>query len=123
MKTFVLFLFFAIISLSEAARPNLRFLRSIPNRTYRKDDEKPIDVTNPMIIAKIIPVVYLKQIHIFFQSHDEEWEQLLFYVQNHNERNLEAAYQYCSSFKDFTYDSCKNYIGYLIEYFKLNGYY
>ena len=36
MKAILLFLLFIIISLSEAAGPNLRSLRSIPNRAPRR---------------------------------------------------------------------------------------
>ena len=119
MKAIILFLLFAIISLSEAARPNLRFLRSIPNRTQR--DVKRIDDTKPIIIINNFPKIILKIINTFFQSDDEARELLSFYIKNPSEKNLETACRYCSTTADFSYTDCKNYVNFLVEYLISNN--
>ena len=96
MKTFVLLLLFTIISLSGAAGPNLRFLRSIPNRTpriptiqsktdipndiiqsdYKKSDQQETDKENSsekVINESVISEAILKCINELFGNNNARY--------------------------------------------------
>ena len=117
MKASSLLLLFAIISLSEAARPNLRFLRKIAGRPIRQINNPTKD---PAYIAvpELFKTVTLQPVYIFFNSYEELLEELKDILQNINANSLEAAYQYCAQHSNFKYEYCQDYIDNLIKYWK-----
>ena len=131
MKENTLFILFILISLSEAAQPNLRFLRTIPNRNPRTpiiptSQEDPEDNTinefskppqkPSTVIPEIFDTVILKPIFIYFMSHDEEMDELKDIIHNCDDDNLEDAYTFCASINNFTKPNCKSFIDKFIIY-------
>ena len=115
MKATSLLLLLVIISLYEAARPSLRFLRKIAGRSKRKIDN---DDSAHVVVPELFQAVTLEPIYIFFNANEEYFEELKDILQKNNTNSLEAAYQYCTQISNFKYKNCQNYIDNLIKYWK-----
>ena len=129
MKTFLLLLLLAICSLTNSARPNLRLLRSIPNRKPRdplsiakpSDQEynrvidrgfrppPPITVAPPDIIDGVQVLVIFR---FFAETENQEYyEELMNLLQSDCQS---AAIQYCVNLNTiFTEALCEYYIRFL----------
>ena len=126
MKAFSLFLLCMLISLYEAARPNLRFLRSIPNRTPRNptnqsskeskrsqlsDEPREIEDNNRYVgTVTAMDDSAIGIISSYFDSNRDFLNELLDIFENTSEEALLDAIKFCTKFKNFTYDQCKKYI-------------
>ena len=137
MKTSLLLLLFIVISLSGAARPNLRFLRSIPNRIPRipitpiksdvpRDtvaiegtDNEPIIPPSPpskITCPSVFTSEELKSIYMFFIRTLTAWNKMESIILNNNRNNNETAIQYCNTYFNFDYDDCVIFVNWMIGY-------
>ena len=129
MKTFLLLLLLTICSLTNSARPNLRLLRSIPNRKPRDPlpIEKPTDQEYNRAIdrghfrpppRKAAPpdIIDGTQVLVIFRFFDETenqeyYDELMNLIQSDSQ---DAAIQYCVNLNTiFTEALCEYYIRFL----------
>ena len=140
MKTFLSLILFAIISLSETARPNIRFLRSIPNRNHRtvtnrnntdtpsvikvsgddkSNNQKPDEET--IVVHSQLYQVLTACVNSILINYDlvEDWDELHDIIVNSDENTRQAnGYQLCNGLSPETlYLQCLDCIDKAIQYF------
>ena len=141
MKTFVLLLLFTIITLSGTASPNLRFLRSIPNRTprtsiiqsktdipndiiqsdYKKPDQEQTDKENSsekVINERAISEAVLKCINELFGNNNASiiWNKINAIVEEGDDDIYEQAYHLCDDINVDIRTNCTNCIKDVVDF-------